>query len=50
MNAPKMSAKWQEKLTSFGLEQKDGRFVYPTESTATEVLCTLASDLSLIHI
>ncbi len=47
MNAPKMSAKWQEKLTSFGLEQKDGRFVYPTESTATDVLCTLASDTIL---
>ena len=47
MNVEKMPAGWQEKLTSFGLAQKDGRFEYPAGSTATSLLCTLASDTVL---
>jgi len=47
MNTSKMPASWHEKLTSFGLAQKDGRFVYPAEPAATDVLCTLASDTIL---
>jgi len=39
-----MNASWREKLTSFGLVQKDGSFVYPAVSSASDVLCTLASD------
>jgi len=44
-----MSAQWQEKLASFGLEQKDGVFEYPAAPTDAEVLCTLASE-SVLHV
>ena len=49
MSVPTMSADWQKKLESFGLVQNGGAFDYKGELTASDALCTLASD-ALLHV